>query len=110
MDQDPLSGLTHQPAGQKKQHRHPGSLNGDQAQCVNPFDAADVLWAVQTRCTPESGIYLIPNLPSYTREDVRDVHRGKVGIDATAPLGRGDLFTRRRFPGEETIALEDYLD
>jgi UbiD family decarboxylase len=77
---------------------------------VDPFDAADVLWAIQTRCTPETGIYLIPRLPSYTREDVRDVHRGKVGIDATAPLGDKDLFARRRFPGEEKIVLEDYLD
>jgi UbiD family decarboxylase len=77
---------------------------------VDPFDAADVLWAIQTRCTPETGIYNIPRLPSYTREDVRDVHRGKVGIDATAPLGNKDLFARRRFPGEESIVLEDYLD
>ncbi len=77
---------------------------------VDPFDAADVLWAIQTRCTPETGIYNIPRLPSYTREDVRDVHRGKVGIDATAPLGNKDLFACRRFPGEERIVLEDYLD
>ena len=77
---------------------------------VDPFDAADVLWAIETRCTPETGVYLIPRIPSYTREDVRDVHRGKVGIDATVPLDKKDLFARRRFPGEESIRLEDYLD
>ncbi len=76
---------------------------------VDPFDAADVLWAIQTRCTPETGIYLVPRIPSYTREDVRDVHRGKVGIDATAPLSKKALFARRRFPGEESIRLEDYV-
>ncbi len=77
---------------------------------VNPFDAADVLWAIQTRCTPETGIYVVPRVPSYTREDVREIHRGKVGIDATVPLSMKDLFARRRFPGEESIRLEDYVD
>jgi UbiD family decarboxylase len=77
---------------------------------VNPFDASDVLWAIQTRCTPETGVYVIPRIPSYTREDVRDVHRGKVGIDATAPLNRKDVFARRRFPGEDEIDLESYID
>ena len=77
---------------------------------VNPFDAADVLWAIQTRATPETGIYNIPRIPSYTREDVRDIHRGKVGIDATVPMDKRELFARRRFPGEENVRLEDYLD
>jgi 2,5-furandicarboxylate decarboxylase 1 len=76
---------------------------------VDPFDAADVLWAIETRCTPETGIYVVPRIPSYTREDVRDVHRGKVGIDATVPLDKKDLFARRKFPGEEAVRLEDYL-
>ena len=76
---------------------------------VNPFDAADVLWAIHTRCTPEAGVYVVPRIPSYTREDVADVHRGKVGIDATAPLGREDVFARRRFPGEDEIDLESYI-
>jgi len=77
---------------------------------VDPFDAADVLWAVQTRCTPETGFYVVPRIPSYTREDVRDIHRGKVGIDATVPIGMKQLFARRRFPGEERIRLQEYLD
>jgi UbiD family decarboxylase len=77
---------------------------------VDPFDAVDVLWAIQTRCTPETGIYVVPRVPSYTREDVRDVHRGKVGIDATVPIDRKAVFERRRFPGEQTIVLKDYID
>jgi 2,5-furandicarboxylate decarboxylase 1 len=76
---------------------------------VNPFDAADVLWAIQTRCTPETGVYVIPRIPSYTREDIRDVHRGKVGFDATAPMAKKEIFARRRFPGEDQVRLEDYL-
>jgi UbiD family decarboxylase len=77
---------------------------------VDPFNAADVLWAIQTRCTPDTGFYMMPRIPSYTREDVKDIHRGKVGIDATYPLDRAALFARRRFPGEERVRLEDYLD
>ena len=77
---------------------------------VDPFDATDVLWAIQTRCTPDTGVYVIPRVPSYTREDVRDVHTGKIGIDATAPLDKKELFERRRFPGEDAIDLEAYID
>lgn len=77
---------------------------------VDPFNAADVLWAIQTRCTPDTGVYTIPRVPSYTREDVRDVHRGKIGIDATVPIPLKGLFERRRFPGEGSIRLEDYID
>lgn len=77
---------------------------------VDPFNAADVLWAIQTRCTPDTGTYLIPRVPSYTREDVREVHRGKLGLDATVPMPMKALFARRRFPGEDTIHLKDYLN
>lgn len=77
---------------------------------VDPFDAADVLWAIQTRCTPDTGVYVIPRIPSYTREDVADIHRGKVGIDATVPLDKKALFARRRIPGEDSIDLASYID
>src|SRR5665213_3128253 len=77
---------------------------------VDPFDASDVLWAIQTRCTPDTGVYQLPRIPSYTREDVRSVHSGKLGIDATVPLHLKSLFARRRFPGEQAIQLQDYLD
>jgi 2,5-furandicarboxylate decarboxylase 1 len=77
---------------------------------VDPFNAAEVLWAIQTRCTPDTGFYVVPRIPSYTREDVRDIHRGKVGIDATVPLAKKALFARRVFPGEAGLRLEDYID
>ncbi|OZI26298.1 hypothetical protein CAL26_02900 [Bordetella genomosp. 9] len=77
---------------------------------VDPFNAADVLWAIQTRCTPETGTYMIPRMPSYTREDVREVHRGKLGLDATVPVAMKQLFERRRFPGEHDINLQEYLN
>ena len=76
---------------------------------VDVESAADVFWAISTRCRPDTGILVIPSIPSYTREDVKAVHRGKVGIDATVPLELKKTFERRRIPGEENIDLEDYL-
>lgn len=74
---------------------------------VDPHDASDVLWAVHTRHTPETGVYTIPRLSSFQREDVRDAHRGKVGIDATAPMSMRHVFQRRRFPGLADIDLAE---
>jgi UbiD family decarboxylase len=76
---------------------------------VDPSDPGDVLWAIHTRCTPDSGVTLLRDFPTYTREDVAHVHRGKIGIDATAPLALRELFARRRFPGEEGLDLGDYI-
>jgi 2,5-furandicarboxylate decarboxylase 1 len=76
---------------------------------VDIYDASDVLWAVQTRCCPDKDIVLIKGVSSYTREDVREVHIGKFGIDATKPLKIKDIMRRRFIPGEEEIRIEDYL-
>jgi UbiD family decarboxylase len=76
---------------------------------VDIEDAADVLWAVQTRCRPDSGVMLVPGVPSYTREDVRAMHSGKMAIDATLPLDYRRVGQRRRVPGEESLDLRDYL-
>lgn len=74
---------------------------------INPHDPEEVWWAVQTRSRPDTGLYHIPNLGSFPRADVRPVHKGKVGIDATVPLDLKHVFERRRF---SDIDLEDYLD
>ena len=76
---------------------------------VDIEDARDVLWAIQTRCRPDTGVMLIEGVPSYTREDVRAMHSGKIGIDATLPLDYRAVGQRRHVPGEETIDLADYL-
>ncbi len=75
---------------------------------VDPHDAEDVLWAVHTRHTPDTGILAIPRLGSFQREDVRAVHRGKLAIDATVPMNMRAVFRRRRFPDD--IRIEDFLD
>jgi UbiD family decarboxylase len=77
---------------------------------VNPHDPAEVLWAIHTRHTPDTGLYHMPRLGSFQRADVREVHKGKLGIDATVPMHMRDVFARRRFPGIDQINLADYLD
>jgi 2,5-furandicarboxylate decarboxylase 1 len=68
-----------------------------------------VMWAIHTRCRPDTGIHILPNLPSFPRDDVKPVHRGKLGVDATYPLAMKEIFRRRRFPGIEAINLADYV-
>jgi UbiD family decarboxylase len=76
---------------------------------VDPHDADEVLWAIHTRCTPDTALMHIPGVPSFPREDVAGLHRGKIAIDATYPAGRAVQFARRRFPGIEDLDLADYL-
>jgi len=75
---------------------------------VDIQDADDVLWAVQTRCRPDTGVMLVSGVPSYTREDVRAMHSGKIGIDATLPMSYRQIGRRRYVPGEDTLDLADY--
>lgn len=77
---------------------------------VNVHDAREVLWAIHTRSTPETGTFMIPRLGSFQRADVRAAHRGKLGIDATAPTAMHDVFRRRVFPGLESIDPAAYFD
>ncbi|AMN45342.1 UbiD family decarboxylase [Rhodoplanes sp. Z2-YC6860] len=77
---------------------------------VDPHDPQDVLWAIHTRHRPDTGIVRIENAAGFPRADVRAVHRGKIGLDATAPLAMKETFRRRRFLGIETISPEDYFD
>ena len=77
---------------------------------VDPHDPQDVLWAIHTRHRPDTGIVRLDNVAGFPRADVRAVHRGKIGLDATAPLDMKDTFRRRRFPGIEAIRPQDYFD
>ncbi|MEL7565836.1 MAG: UbiD family decarboxylase [Dehalobacterium sp.] len=77
---------------------------------VNIYDADDVMWAIQNRCCPDKDIILVPGVSSYTREDVREVHVGKFGLDVTVPLKLKEIMRRRYIPGEVSIDADDYLD
>ena len=75
---------------------------------VNIHEPKDVIWAMSTRCRPDRDIMQIPNVPSYARDPHR-AHWGRLGIDATAPLEHREEFERKRYPGYDSIRLEDYL-
>lgn len=76
---------------------------------VDIYDPEDVLWAIQTRCRPDRDVIMVPGVSSYTREDVKELHLGKIGFDATVPLHLKDIMRRRVIPGEDRINPHDYL-
>ncbi|HLI10799.1 MAG TPA: UbiD family decarboxylase [Alphaproteobacteria bacterium] len=75
---------------------------------VDIHNPEDVLWAIATRCRPDTGVFRIPNVPSFAR-DPHKIHWGRLGIDATKPLEHAADFERKRVPGLDDIKLEDYL-
>ncbi len=75
---------------------------------VDVLDQADLLWALSTRCRPETGILVVPNAAGFPR-DARRMHQSKVIIDATVPVGAWEEFERRRPPGIETVRLEEFI-
>jgi UbiD family decarboxylase len=77
---------------------------------VNIHDLREVMWAIHTRSTPDTGLYHLPRMGSFPRADVRAVHKGKFGIDATVPMDMRDAFVRRSFPQMDEIDLSDYID
>lgn len=77
---------------------------------VDINDPNDVFWAIQTRCCPDKSIYHIPRIGSYTREDVVNENIGKLGIDATVPMDRRDVYKRRTNPYYGKIDPKDYIE
>jgi UbiD family decarboxylase len=75
---------------------------------VDIRDLKDVVWAMSTRCRPDRNIFQIPDVPSFAR-DPHQIHWGRLGIDATAPLEWPAEFERKRIPGADRVRLEDYL-
>jgi len=75
---------------------------------VDIRDLKDVVWAMSTRCRPDRNIFQIADVPSFAR-DPHQVHWGRLGIDATAPLEWPAEFERKKIPGADRVRLEDYL-
>jgi UbiD family decarboxylase len=74
---------------------------------VNVFDPADVAWAIATRARLASGLLHVPDAPGLPR-DPHGMHGGKLGIDATIPLGTWDEHARKRAPGLGQVHLDDF--
>ena len=69
----------------------------------------EVWWAYLTRGPIDRRTTLLADIPGgyeYTQENLNS---GRIGIDATAPLGRLHEFERTRTPGEDSLDLGDYF-
>ena len=69
----------------------------------------DVWWAFLARGPVDKRTMLIDNIPGGYEYPEDNLHRGRIGIDATAPYGRLDEFRRTSTPGEDTLNLSDYF-
>lgn len=76
---------------------------------VDIYSMNDVMWAVLTRCRPDTDIITIPATLSFYRDPHTD-HWGRLAIDATAPFGRREEFVRKKIPGSDSLDLADYFE
>ncbi len=76
---------------------------------VNVQDLADVWWALATRSDPDRGLVHISEAMGFPRKDKLEIHRGKLGVDATVPMARREEFQRKKIPESEKVVLENYL-
>ncbi|MEM7117878.1 MAG: UbiD family decarboxylase [Chloroflexota bacterium] len=69
----------------------------------------DVYWAFLTRGRMDTRVMVLPDVPGfYGGRKPEDW--GRIGIDATMPLDRREIFERNRIPGLDEIDLRDYLE
>ncbi|CAH1653084.1 UbiD family decarboxylase [Chelatococcus asaccharovorans] len=75
---------------------------------VNIYDMDDVMWAILTRCRPDKDMLIIPETPSFYRDDAKD-HWGRLLIDATKPFNRREEFERKKIRLADTVNLADWF-
>ncbi len=75
---------------------------------IDIHDLNDVFWAFVTRGRADTRSMVIDDVPGFYRDPKKD-HWGRLGIDATLPIGREAEFERKRVPGVADIRLADYL-
>ncbi|AHF76656.1 UbiD family decarboxylase [Sodalis praecaptivus] len=73
---------------------------------INNMD--DVMWAILTRSRPDKDMMIIPDTPSFYRDEAKD-HWGRLLIDATKPWGREAEFQRKRLRMVDEVRLSDYF-
>ncbi|QRZ15110.1 UbiD family decarboxylase [Paracoccus methylovorus] len=75
---------------------------------VNIYDMDDVQWAILTRCRPDKDMMIIPETPSFYRDEQKD-HWGRLLVDATKPWGREAEFERKRLRLGDEVRAEDWF-
>ncbi|WP_370880095.1 hypothetical protein [Labrys monachus] len=78
-------------------------------QDVDIYDMDDVMWAILTRARPDKDMLIIPETPSFYRDEARD-HWGRLLIDATAPFHRRSEFVRKKLRMANDINLADWFE
>lgn len=76
---------------------------------VDIEDMDDVQWAILTRCRPDKDMMIIPETPSFYRDDDKD-HWGRLLVDATKPWGREKEFLRKGLRMGGQIRLSDWFE
>jgi UbiD family decarboxylase len=74
----------------------------------DPNDVEAIFRAIVSRGRLDHRVIVIDDVPGFYRDPHRD-HWGRVGIDATRPVGRADEFEKKSIPGEQDIDPDDYL-
>ena len=75
---------------------------------VDISDFNDVWWAYLTRGRADTRAMVIPDIPGFYRDPMRD-HWGRLAIDATVPYGRKKEFLRKKIAGAAEVNLRDYF-
>jgi UbiD family decarboxylase len=77
---------------------------------IDIYDGLQVEWAVNTRLQADRDLIIIPALYSPTLDPSAPAHRSssKMGLDATAPLGKLEEYSPVTTPGTEKIDLTKY--
>lgn len=75
---------------------------------VNIYDMDDVQWSILTRCRPDKDMLIIPDTPSFYRDEQKD-HWGRLLVDATKPWGREAEFERKRLRLADKVRVEDWF-
>jgi UbiD family decarboxylase len=79
---------------------------------IDVFDPLQVEWAINTRVQADRDVIVIGNLHSPTLDPSAPAERttAKMGIDATAPLGKLRQYQPPLIPGRERYKLARYLN
>jgi UbiD family decarboxylase len=75
---------------------------------VDIYNMDDVMWAILTRSRPDKDMIIIPETPSFYRDEAKD-HWGRILIDATAPYHRRPEFERKKIRLANSINLSDWF-
>jgi len=76
---------------------------------VDIYNMDDVMWAQLTRCRPDKDMLIIPETPSFYRDEAKD-HWGRLLVDATKPFHRREEFERKKLRLVNEIDLADWFD